>query len=252
MKKLSLIAFAMLCFGYFSYAQDVTVKEIIDNYFENTGGKDTWKSIEGLKMTSKLQQGGMELPLEIVNMKDGRQYTKINVQGNDFFQGVYDGETLWSTNFQSMKPEKAATEDTENHKLNINDFPDPFLDYESKGYTVELMGEESIDGADTYKVKLVKEPITVDGKEIEDVSYYYFEKDAFVPLAVDNEITSGPMAGKVQRITMSDYQEVSGVYFPFSLTQGIKDGPSQPINMESIEVNPEVDESLFKMPESGN
>lgn len=249
MKKFKLLlVVATFTLSTVSYAQDATVDEILDGYFENTGGKENWKAIKGIKMKAKVNQGGMEIPLEIVQMTDGRQYTKFSLQGNDFYQGVFDGETMWSINFNSLKAEKADAETTANAKLDMNDFPDSFLDYKSKGYKVELMGKESIDGADTYKIKLTKEPKTIEGKEVEDVSYYYFDVDSFVPLAVDTEVKAGPQAGKIGRATMSDYQEVDGLYFPFSLTQGEKDGPSQPLSIESIELNPVVDASIFAFP----
>ncbi|MEO1052105.1 MAG: outer membrane lipoprotein-sorting protein [Bacteroidota bacterium] len=248
MKKLTILAIALLFTVGNISAQDVTVDDIIDGYLENTGGKDNWRALKGTKMTAKVNQGGLEIPVEIVVMADGRTYTKISIQGNEIYQGVFDGENLWSTNFQSMKPEKSDQETTDNFKLNLNDFPDSFLDYKDKGYTVELMGTETIDGTETYKVKLVKEPIKVNGEEKEDVTFYYFDTESFVPIAQDTEIKQGPQAGVIQRITQSDYDEVEGLYFPFSISQGIKDGPSAPIKMETIEVNPEVDESVFKYP----
>ena len=70
-----------------------------------------------------------------------------------------------------------------------------------------------------------------------------------MPIAVESEIHQGPMKGQVQYVTMSDYQEVNGIYFPFSMNQGIKNGPSQPIAMDSIELNPEVDAAAFAFPE---
>ncbi len=249
MKKL--VTFTFACFALLSLtatAQDVSVDEIIANYLENTGGKDNWAKLEGVKISAKVNQGGIEIPLEIVQLSDGRQYTKFSFQGNEFFQSVYDGEVLWSINFQSLKAEKSDAETTANFKLDLNDFPDSFLNYKDKGYTAELVGTENVDGADTYKVKLTKEPRTIDGQEVADVSFYYFDMDAFVPIAQESEIKSGPQAGAKGWSTMSDYDEVDGFYFPFSLTQGLKGGQSQPLEIEAIEVNPTVDEALFAFP----
>ncbi|MEQ9403964.1 MAG: outer membrane lipoprotein-sorting protein [Cyclobacteriaceae bacterium] len=253
MKKITLLtAVLTLTMVMGVSAQDATVDEIINGYFENTGGVDNWKKLKGIRMKAKVNQQGMEFPLEMVQMTDGRQYTKFNVQGTDFYQGVYDGENLWSINMQSMKAEKSDAETTANFKLNLNDFPDSFLDYKEKGYKVELMGRETIDGAETYKIKLTKEPLTIDGKEVEDVTFYYFDTEAFIPIAQDAEVKAGPGAGSIGRVTMSDYQEVEGLYFPFAMTQGVKDGPSSPLTIESIEVNPEIDASVFKFPAGGN
>ncbi|NQZ43509.1 MAG: outer membrane lipoprotein-sorting protein [Flavobacteriaceae bacterium] len=248
MKKLNL-GIAMLLIAFALPLQAQTADEIISNYFENIGGLDNFKALDGLKMTAKVNQGGMEIPIEIYQMKDGRQMTKITFQGKVIKQGVFDGETLWSHNFMTMKAEKSDAEQTANFKLNINDFPDSFADYQAKGYTVELLGKETIDGAETFKVKLVKEPIMVDGNQEDDISFYFFDTENFVPIAVQSEIKSGQAKGMISETTMSDYQEVEGLYFPFSMTQGIKDGQGQPITIDSIELNPSIDAAEFTFPE---
>jgi hypothetical protein len=66
---------------------------------------------------------------------------------------------------------------------------------------------------------------------------------------MQSEIRSGQGKGMVQEITMSDYQEVEGVYFPFSMTQGVKGQPGSPLTVESIELNPTVDDAAFAFPD---
>lgn len=243
----TLLAICLLAVMIPSQAQ--TVDEILANYWENTGGLDNFKNLEGIKMKAKVTQQGMEIPLEIIQLKDGRQMTIIFFQGQEIKQGVYDGEILWSTNFMNMKAEKSDAETTENFKLNTNDFPDSFMDYKEKGYTAELVGTETFDGTETFKIKLVKEPVTIDGNQEEDISFYYFETENFVPIAMQSEVKFGQMRGMTQEVTMSDYQEVDGLYFPFSMTQGVKGGESQPLVIESIELNPEVSDDAFAFPE---
>lgn len=242
----ALLLACITVFAFNAYAQDAD--EIIANYFENTGGLENWENLEGMKIVAKVSQGGMEIPLEIVQMTGGKQYTKVMFQGQEIMQGVFDGEVMWSTNFQTMKAEKSDAETTEMMKLNANDFPSEFIDYKEKGYTLELLGTESFEGTETYKLKLTKEPVTIDGEEVEDVAYYYFDTEAFVPIAQESEVKMGPQKGVISQIKMSDYQEVDGLYVPFSMTQGVKDGPSQPIMIESIELNPEIDDSIFAFP----
>ena len=40
------------------------------------------------------------------------------------------------------------------------------------------------------------------------------------------------------------------LYMPFSMSQGVKDQPGQPLTITSIELNVEADESEFKFPET--
>ena len=242
-----MLAIALMAFTGVANAQNAD--EIIKSYFENTGGMDNWGNLKGIKILAKVNQGGIEIPLEIVQLKDGRQYTKITIQGQELKQGVFDGTSLWNTNFQTMKAEKADEESTSNAKLDANDFPDSFFDYKSKGYKVELAGKENFDGAETFKLKLTKEPRTIDGNKVDDVSYYFFEVESFVPIGQESEIKEGPAKGQISQIKMSDYKEVSGLYFPYSMVQGLKGGQSQPIVIESIEVNPAVTDADFKFPQ---
>ena len=226
-----------------------SVDEIIENYFENTGGAENWENVQGMKMNASINQMGMEIPIEMVQLKD-KMYTKISVQGMDIKQGVFDGETLWSTNFMSMKAEKSDQEDVQIVKDELAEFPDPFLNYKENGFTAELMGTEVVDGSDTFKVKLTKKPMVVDGEEVPNVSTYYFDTENFVPIMMHEEVMSGPGKGMIMEAKMSDYQEVEGLYMPFSMSQGVKDQPGQPLTITSIELNVEADESEFKFPET--
>jgi len=247
MKKLSLFVIALFM-GITFQMNAQTAEEIIANYFENTGGIENWQKLQGIKMSAEVNQG-MIIPLEIIQLKGGNQMTVINFQGKEIKQGVFDGETLWGHNFMTQKAEKNDKETTDNAKLAINDFPDAFLNYKTSGYSVELMGSESIDGADTFKIKLTKTPLTIDGKLEDNITFYYFDKENFVPIAVHNEIKSGPAKGQMSEIKMSDYQEVEGIYFPFSMTQGLKGQAGQAITIKKIELNPTVDAKEFAFPE---
>ncbi len=243
----TLVLAVVLTLPQLTLAQDLD--EILDNYFENTGGRAQWEALEGIKMTAKINQMGMEIPLEIIQLKSGKQMTVINFQGQQIKQGVFDGQVLWSINMMTQKAEKSDQETTDNIKREMGDFPDPFLNYQAKGYTAELLGTEEIDGAECYKIKLTKKPLIVDGQEVDNVSFYYFDMDNFVPIAVQSEIKAGPAKGQMSDVKMSDYQEVSVYYFPFSMIQGLKGQEGQAITFDQIEVNPQVDEAEFVFPE---
>lgn len=64
-----------------------------------------------------------------------------------------------------MVVEKSDVEFMVNYKLEMNDFLDFFLNYKEKGYIVEFIGNEIIEGIEIFKIKFVKELIMVDGKE---------------------------------------------------------------------------------------
>lgn len=226
-----------------------TVDEIIDTYFENTGGKENWEAVEALTFKGTLDYGGMNLPVTMVQTKEGLTMLSAEVQGQPFYQTVYDGETLWNTNQQTFEAEMNDAEATENYKLGIQDFPDPFLNYKEKGYKVELIGNETIEGTETFKVKLEKKPKLVNGVVEPNVEYYYFEKENYVPILVEKQVAIGPEGTSMGQSKLSDYQEVDGLYFPFSMIDGTKDFPNaQSITITKVEVNPEIDPAMFQFP----
>ncbi|MCV6629479.1 MAG: outer membrane lipoprotein-sorting protein [Flavobacteriaceae bacterium] len=240
-----------LLIGLISFnAQAQTTGEIIDNYLENIGGKEAISKIEGMTFQANMKMQGMDIPIYFIQLKDGRQMSEATVQGQSIKQGVFDGSVLWNTNIMTKKAEASDTETTENFKLEINDFITPFLNYNEKGYQVELVGKETIEGTETFKIKLTKEPVTVDGKEEPSIVFYYFDTENFVPIVVESNISMGPAKGKVSQTKLSDYQEVDGIYFPFSTEVGVKGLPGgQTITLQSLSLNPEVDDAIFKMPE---
>jgi len=230
--------------GLFSTAQAQTADEIIANYLENTGGKANWEKLEGVEMKGVMKMQGMEIPVEQVLLKDGRQSTTIEFQGQKMVWSAYDGKILWTRNQMTMEAEKSDNETTENMKNQVKDFINPFLNYKDKGYTVELLGKETMDGTETFKIKLTKDPIIVNGQSQPNIALYYFDTENFVPIVVENEVPEGPMKGQKMKSSISDYQEVNGLYFPFAQSSSF-----QTMEFKDIIVNPAVDNAKFAFPE---
>lgn len=239
--KLTLFGLAFFISSATSFAQ--TADEVINKYIKNIGGAEKLKALKGVKMEMTTNYGGMELPVEVVQLAGGKQYVKINMQGKEITQMASDGTTMWSTNFMTMAAEKTDAENTANAMLSNNDFPDAMLDYKAKGYSAEFVGKETKEGTECLKIKFTKKPIKVDGIVNEDVTYYFFETENFLPIATETEIKGGPSKGQKSLSTMSDYQEVEGIYFPFAMNQG-----GQDLKIKKITLNPTIDNKAFAFP----
>ncbi|MEN8138335.1 MAG: outer membrane lipoprotein-sorting protein [Bacteroidota bacterium] len=248
MKILKTLALTLLI-GFSQTISAQTADEIIDNYWETVGGKENWAKVEGTLTKAKTMGQGMEIPLEIISMKDGKTMVTFTFQGKEVKSQVFDGEVLWGHNMMTMEAEKQNEEQTKIMKDETLDFPNAFIDYKSKGYKVELIGKETVEGTSCFKIKITKKPVIIDGKEVENASFYYFDDENFVPIVVEKEILTGQMKGQSFQTVLSDYQEVEGLYFPYSSTQKLKGTPQgQTITIESIELNPKVEASLFAFP----
>jgi hypothetical protein len=246
MKKLfGLLPIALLlCTAFVAQAQ--TAEEIVAKYLKQTGG-DNWAKLKSVKMSAKVKMQGQEIPVTMLQRAPNAQKIVFVFQGKEITQMAFDGKEGWSTNFMTMKAEKMEAEESEN-MANDQDVPDAFFDYANKGYKIALEGEETIEGAACHKIKVTKKPTKVDGKEEENVVFYFFDKENNVPIMSRSTVKKGQGKGATVETLMSDYQEVSGVYFPFTITVKYNGQVGQSIVIDKVETNVEVGDKDFAMP----
>lgn len=241
MKKLFYFLLISLLFTTNFSAQ--TADEVIQSYLEKSGGEKNWEKLQATKMSAEVMAEGMEIPLEIYSTKNGKQALKINFEGTYITQFAFDGEIMWTTDLLTMEPEIGGAEITANMKLSMNDFPTPLLNYKEKGYTAELLEEEKIGKIKTYQIKLVQEPIRINGETKESVSIFYFDKKTFLPVKIKTEIVANGESSSINESYLKDYKAVKGLYFPFTIIES-----NQEIQIKNIELNPTIDPAIFKFP----
>ncbi len=229
--------------------QAQTAEEIIDTYIENIGGYAAWEKVENMKVTGVGRQQGVDYPFVATMMRDGRTLIDVDLQGTSFIVEAFDGENAWAMIFQTQKAEAFDSETSLNYKNEAMDqIPDPFFNYKEKGYSVELIAEESFEGTDVFKIKLTKKPVVVDGQEEENVDFYFFDTENYVPIAIESVVKSGPAKGATAQTIMSDYQEVDGKYLPFAVTEKFNGQVNLEMIYKTVEFNTEIDETIFVMP----
>lgn len=221
------------------FVQAQTVDEILERHFEAIGGLEKWKALESTKMTGVMYMGGMEFPGVISAKTPNKQRVDVNVQGKSIVQ-AYDGTVAWWINpfaggedAQEM-PEEMASE------MKKQEFASAFIDYAAKGHTVELMGQEEVEGAQCFVLKMTKK----NG----DVEHYYLDSEFYVPIMVKTVISSGPAKGQEAMTYLSDYQEVDGLMMAFSIEVKAAGQTMQKIAIKTVETNPKLDDASFTMP----
>jgi outer membrane lipoprotein-sorting protein len=245
-RKIFVLALLAL-FAQVTVAQ--TADEIIENYLKATGGKDKWATVQSTRMIAKIKTQGQEFPMTMLSEAPNKQKMFISVGSNVVVLNAFDGKEGWKSNLMTGKIEKNEAEDSENAASEM-DFPEPFANYKNKGYSVALEGEESIEGTACYKIKLTKKPIKVDGKEEENFSHYFFDKESGVPMMTRKTEKKGQLKGVTIDIFVSDYQEVNGLFFPFTMTQKVNGQTEGVIVIEKVEVNTDIDDAEFAFPKN--
>ncbi len=222
-------------------AQAQTVDEILAKHFETMGGLEKIRALNSMRVTGTMTMGpSMEAPITLERKRPGKRRIEFTVQGMTGVQ-AFDGEKGWSVMpFMGKKDPEPSTDEDNKEAQDDADFDGALVDWKTKGHTVELVGKEPVEGADTYKLKITKK----NG----NIEYQYLDAETY--LLVRNE-------GKVKRrgteiegeSTFSDYKDVQGYMMPFTMEQGAKGMPhKQRMTFSKIEVNVALDDSRFVMP----
>jgi len=242
MKPLRISAALIFFFSIISFSASQTVDEVIDNYINAIGGMENLDSVKTLKITGKFLSGSFEIPfIQTISVPD-KILTEMTMQGLTMKQAC-DGTTAWMINpFQGSKEPEKMTEEYTKYMKEQADFEGKLVNYKEKGYTAELLGKEDMEGSDVYKIKLTDK----DG----DITYYYIDastnmllKESSKRKIKEKEITSD--------VYYSDYKPVEGILIPMAMDIKSSAGQmgSQKVQVDSVEFNVSVDDSIFKMPE---
>ncbi len=238
MRKLLLIGVVLLGMPRFGQAQ--TVDEVIAKNIEAHGGMDKLKAVATRRTTGKVNAGSISVTVIQENKRPDKVREEATIQGMSQIL-AYDGKTGWQVNpFGGRKdPELLSEDDLKSLQVDA-DMDGPLVDYQKKGHKAELVGHDSVEGTDCYKIKLTMK----NG----DIRTYYLDADSFLELKLETQTS---IRGTIQESETyyGDYEKVDGIYFPFSVATGQKGDPNrQVITFEKIEQNPQLSDTKFTMP----
>jgi hypothetical protein len=216
------------------------VDEIIAKNVQAHGGLEKLKTVQTLRTTGKFTQGSFRAGFLQENKRPGKVREEALIQGLAQVQ-AYDGKTGWQISpFGGRKDAELLAQDDLKGLTIDADIDGPLVDYKEKGHKAELVGHDSVEGTDCYKIKLLLK----NG----DVRYYFLDADSFLEIKMENQSN---IRGSVQFTEnfYGDYEQVNGLFFPFAFEGGEKGSPVRTkYTVEKIEVNVPLDDALFSMP----
>ena len=239
-RRLYLFLVAVFLLPTASWSQ--TVDEIIAKNAQARGGIEKLRAIKSVRITARLSQGAFRATYVQENKRGDKVREETIIQGMAQVQ-AYDGHSAWQINpFGGRRdPELMSADDTKQLILD-SDLEGFLVNYKEKGHKAELVGHDSVEGTDCYKIKVTLK----DG----DVRYYYLDSDSYLEIKIETQSTV--RGAVVYTDTMlGDYEQVDGVYFPFSIEAGETNSPSDQhirLTVEKIAINPNLDDNRFSVP----
>ena len=221
--------------------QAQTLDSLIARHLEARGGVERLEAIRTLRMSGRALAGpGQEALITREVRPPGRIRTEFAVQG---VTAVYacDGSRCWF-----VAPLSGVFEAEPMSELDASvamaqaDIVGSLVDWKAKGHSVELLGKETIDGRETFKLK-----VTLNTGAVQ--TDYLDAESALIVRRESTRTLGGVTVGL--ETTFSDFRSVGGVVFPHSIRSVSTGKPDfLQVIVEEAELNPPVDDARFEMP----
>ena len=239
-KSIGLVLAALLAGGWL---HGQALDDVLAMYYQAHGGLDKLKAVTAVKMSGKLivPAQGLELPMVRWQKAPDKLRVETVIQDKKIIQG-FDGRTAWWLNpllapgAQEMPGDQAALFKEQ------AEFANPLVAFKEKGYALELLGREDLDGKPAFRLKLTR----ADGKEI----FFYLDAESGVGLKSSQAPAAGDAASMAE-IIYSDYRTVDGQLVPFAIENRTGGKTQARLVLETVEFNPAMADGLFAMP-AGN
>lgn len=237
-KTLFLAAFLLVLTGW---AQAQTAEEIVAKHIAAIGG-DNWGKVEALKSEAKITADGapgMSIGMTMTSVRDKALRMDVSVMGMTQTT-VLKGDAGWSTNpFMNKTEPEPLTADQVKAMKDMTDIDGTLIGYKEKGYTLEYVGTEDVDGTEAIKIKV--------NKGDKRVEYSFFDPTSFYEIKnIRVEVIDGQESESAT--TYSNFKKQNDIVFPFTIQQSDPNMGSSTITVTSITVNPTVDMKTFDMP----
>jgi hypothetical protein len=149
-------------------------------------------------------------------------------------------ENGWMVNpmMGSTEPQDLPPEQLKQMKKQA-DFEGELYEYEKKGSTLELIGDEDFEGTKVYKLKLTDK----DG----DITYYFIDAETYVVIKTNakRNINGTEVEGET---LFSNFQMIDGMAFPYSISTGMNGQTMAEIVIEKVDFSKKLDPTFFNKP----
>ena len=219
-----------------------SLEGILTKIYEARGGLESIKSVESARMTGLFViPGMMEAPITMEWKRPNKLRMEFTTPQGSGVQ-AFDGEMAWALMPGMGGPQEVSGDRADSIRRQADLIDGPLVDWKDKGNSVEYLGEDDLDGVAVHKIKVVRADET-------ELTIYV---DAGSFLAIRQNGTTMAQGAETEVDTfISDYKEIGGLRMAYNIkTELIDMGMTQNLTMETIELNVEIADDRFVMPEA--
>ena len=234
--KIILCCLWFLCTASFQAQQsEISLEGILHRHIQAFGDQNTRKDIQTMRITGTYICGGYEYPITILRKRPNLCRIEVQRAGRKDVC-VYDGQKTW----RIVDGDVQDIEDPLYYctMLAFSNF-DILPDYKANGISIEYMGQEKFEGKSTHKLQ-----VDFNGKKTEK---WYINSATYRLVKVEGMTRWYTERTAKKTILYMDYKAVDGVYLPHYVYSDITTFSTE-VEVEEVEINPELDPDLFRTP----
>jgi outer membrane lipoprotein-sorting protein len=231
----------------FAAAQSApSVDELIALNLKARGGEDKLRALQSMRITGKVAVQGMELPMIVSAKRPNLMRQEMQIQDKKVVT-AFDGEKAWMINpmMGAEAPQEVPGPQADMTRDQA-DFDGPFIDYKTKGHTIELVKGEAPDGteklADGTRVYHLK--VTRKGGRVQDI---YLDAESAIEVRTATEMAQGAQTFKIET-ELADYRPEQGIMVPHTVRNIMNGQAMLTMSVDKIEFNVPMEEAFFRMP----
>ena len=217
-----------------------TADEIISKHIQAIGGKDKISQVKTLYLEGAMQVMGNEAPTTTYVINGKALKSEVNFNGQKIIQVVTD-KSGWAVNpMQGQSDPTPLPDDQLKAAQEELDLGGQLFNYAAKGYKVELLGKEDVNGSSTFKIKVTSASATQNTYYIDATTYY-----------IDKTVTVASVNGQSAETSSvySDYQKTDvGYVIPYKTELTLPQGFTLTTIVKKAELNKEIDPTIFDLP----
>lgn len=288
--RVAISALAIAALSGFLHASDakrssnpLTAAEIADRNFSARGGVKAWRAVQTLTESGRLTAGGdrrgsdpvtpdvkrganmkslataprlkaeAQLPFVLKMERPRKTRYEIHFNSKTAVQ-VYNGAQGWKLRpfLNRLQVEPFTAEELKAASLQ-SELDGPLMNYAEKGTSIQLEGQESVAGRNTYKLKLTSRD--------NHVTHVWIDAETFLETKIEGQPRQLDGKEHPVEIYFADYRDVSGLKLPFvlethvlpiSVAPGAKRVPQaytpEKIFIDNVTVNPKLSSTDFEKP----
>ncbi|MEE9119283.1 MAG: hypothetical protein V3U02_11925 [Calditrichia bacterium] len=243
-KSVLFLSLLVFCVYQCNGTKTLTVDDIIQKNIEARGGAENWAKVKNLTMEGIYVSFSEPEPFKIWRQRPDL-YRFDSTRIKKFVVHAYDVQKTWWINPLMGPPhDKPQIIPLQNNldKVTLRErfFEPVFWNYINKSNQVELEGKGIFDDKDCYKLKVTLADSTIE--------FWYIDAESFLEIGMTGDTYDFGMKNSLETF-FSNYKDVDSLKFPF-LIESEYGQRYRSMEIEKIEINTEIEPSVFVMPDS--